>query len=148
MYLTIEAFFDEADKRYLTGDELKILGRYTLSLPQRLAMYRQIREQELEIFQAIADQLEAKLPQETQENLERSLKTGIASLRQCAMAMLVNDVGLIDDQRRWLLATQANYDCRALDVLLFSLLHQQLERRLTPKQFKFFGLFYQPFQTL
>ncbi len=148
MYVTIDAFFDEAEKRYLTSDELKVLGRYSLSLPHRLTLYRLLRDRELEMFQAIADQLEAKLPQEPAENLERTLKGGIASLRQCAMAMLVNDPRLLEDQRRWLQTSQANYDSRALDVLMFSLLHRQLERSLNPQQLKFFDSFYQPFQAL
>lgn len=148
MYLAIEALFSAADKRYLTGDELKMLGRYSLSLPHRLKIYRLLRSQELSLFQAIADEMEAKLPEEPQENLERSIKGGVAALRQCAMAMLVNDQDLMADQLRWLKLTQANYDSQAIDRLLFSLLHHQLEQRLAPKQMKFFETFYQPLQTL
>lgn len=148
MYLALEALFSEVDKRYLSGDELKALGRYSLSLPQRLALYRLLRDGELEIFQAIADQMEAKLPQEPQDNLERSLKGGIASLRQCAMSMLMDESALSVDQIRWLQITQGNYGSESLDNLMFGLLHHQLELRLNPKQMKFLDRFFQPFQTL
>ena len=148
MYSALEALFSKVDKRYLTSDELKALGRYSLSLPHRLALYRRLREAELEIFQAIADQMEAKLPQESQENLERSLKGGIGALRQCAMSMLMDEPALSADQIRWLRLTQRSYGSESLDSLMFGLLHRQLEQRLNPKQMTFFERFFQPFQTL
>ena len=148
MYSALEALFSQVDKRYLSGDELRALGRYSLSLPQRLALYRLLRDAELEIFQAVANQMEAKLPQEPKENLERSLRSGITSLRQCAMSMLMDEPALSADQIHWLTVTQRNYDSESLDSLMFGLLHQQLEQRFNPKQMKFFDRFFQPFQTL
>ncbi len=148
MVLALETFFSDSDKRYLSGDELKTLGRYSLSLPQRLTLYRFLRDQELAMFQAVADQMEAKLPEEAPANLERCLKEGIVALRQGAIAMLVNDAEVLSDQLRWLRASQQNYDSQALDTLMFGLLQRELEQRLSPPQAKLLLPFLQPFQSL
>ncbi len=141
-------FFRESDKRYLAQAELKLLGRYTLSLPHRLAIYRQIRDQELALLQPVADGLEKSLVGTSVTAIEQSLKLGIAVLRTSAMAMLTNDISSLDDTLRWVRQSQANNDSQQTDELCFQLMTQQLEQRLEAAHFKLLLPYLEPFQKL
>jgi len=141
-------FFRESDKRYLAPAELKLLGRYTLSLPHRLAIYRQIRDQELALLQPVADGLEKALADAAVADLEQSLKLGIAVLRASAMAMLTNDLSSLDDTLRWVSQSQENHGSQKTDALCFQLIRQQLEQRLEAAHFKLFLPFLEPFEEL
>ncbi|WP_052128816.1 hypothetical protein [Neosynechococcus sphagnicola] len=89
MHETIQALFDEAESRYLKPEELTLLNEYVDSLPERLEIYRRIRDQELSLMQQVADQLEQDLPETSIPQLERSLKNTLLVLRQSAMALLL-----------------------------------------------------------
>lgn len=142
-------FFRESDKRYLAPAELKLLGRYTLSLPHRLAIYRQIRDQELALLQPVADGMEKALAGTSVTAIEQSLKLGIAVLRTSAMAMLTNDISSLDDTLRWVRQSQANHDgSQQIDELCFQLITRQLEQRLEAAHFKLLLPFLEPFQKL
>lgn len=141
-------FFRESDKRYLSPAELKILGRYTLSLPHRLAIYRQIRDQELDLLQPVADGLEAAMAGTSVTVLEQSLKLGIAAMRASAMAMLTNDISSLDDTLRWVSQSQSNHGSQKADELCFQLIAQQLEQRLEAAHFKLLRPYLEPFQKI
>lgn len=141
-------FFRESDKRYLAPAELKLLGRYTLSLPHRLAIYRQIRDQELALLQPVADGLEKAFADASVATIEQSLKLGIAVLRASAMAMLTNDISSLDDTLRWVKQSQENHDSYQTDELCFQLIRQQLKQRLEAAHFKLMLPFLEPFQKL
>ncbi len=141
-------FFRESDKRYLAQAELKLLGRYTLSLPHRLAIYRQIRDQELVLLQPVADGMETALAGASVTAIEQSLKLGIAVLRTSAMAMLTNDISSLDDTLRWVRQSQENNDSQKTNELCFKLIRQQLEQRLEAAHFKLLLPFIEPFQEL
>ncbi|NJN29920.1 MAG: hypothetical protein HC824_05315 [Synechococcales cyanobacterium RM1_1_8] len=141
-------FFSESDRRYLNVDELKSLGGYSQSLPQRLKIYRQIRDQELALLQPVADKLELQCVGESTAALERSLKLAIAVLRASAMAMLINDMSSLDDTLRWVEQSQKSYSSQATDQQCFNLLAQQLQRSLQPNQFQLLAPYLKPFQQL
>lgn len=144
----LQTLFSTAEKRYLTADELKQLGRYSLSLPHRLAVYRQIRDQELALLQPVADGLEIALPNAPVAMLERSLKTGIAALRSSAMAMLVNDLSSLDDTLRWVQQGQQHHASEGADQLMFQLMLKQLQTHLKPAHFKLLEPYFAPFQAV
>ena len=144
----LSEFFRESDKRYLTAAELKTLGRYTLSLPHRLAIYRQIRDQELDLLQPVADGLESAMAGMSVTAIEQSLKLGIAVMRASAMAMLTNDIASLDDTLRWVSQSQSNHGSQQMDELCFQLVAQQLEQRLEAAHFKLFLPYLEPFQKL
>ncbi|MBD2460986.1 hypothetical protein H6G89_08010 [Oscillatoria sp. FACHB-1407] len=135
MHPQIESIFDEAENRYLKPEELSTLGQYVDSLPERLETYRIIRDRELDIMQAVADQLQIELPNEKVEVLERSIKNALLTLRYCAMGMLLNDEALVKERLiSWLSQTIKVYNTQVVDSTLHRLLNQQLSQVLTPKQ--------------
>jgi hypothetical protein len=156
----LSEFFSESDKRFLAPEELKLLGRYALSLPHRLAIYRQIRDGELALLQPVADEMEKTLGKTGGETggqagretgaiaIEQSLKQAIAILRASAMAMLTNDISSLDDTLRWVRQSQEHHCSQDTDALCFRLIVQQLEQQLEAPQFKLLLPFLEPFQRL
>ena len=135
MHQQIESLFDEAENRYLKPEELGVLSQYVDSLPQRLETYRQLRDQELTLMQQVADQLQAALPQEKTETLERSIKHALLVLRYCAMSMLLNDTSFVQNRLlSWLSRTVQTYNTQAVDMTLYRLLNQRLSQTFTPQQ--------------
>lgn len=135
MHPNLESIFDEAENRYLSADELGLISQYVESLPGRLDSYRNLRDNELEIMQLVANDLQAQLPQSSVDVLERSVKNGLLILRYCAMGMLLNDETLIRDRLLgWLTELSKVYDTTEIDSVLFRLMHQHLGRMLPPQQ--------------
>jgi hypothetical protein len=133
MHPQIEALFDEAENRYLKPEELTQISQYVDSLPARLDAYRALRDRELEIMQQVADQLQAAMPQEAIENLERSIKNALLTLRYCAMGMLLNNDSFVKERLlNWLSSTVGVFNTRTIDVALYRLLNQQLAQSLNP----------------
>ena len=148
MHPQIETIFDEAEHRYLKPEELSVINQYVNSLPERLETYRTVRDRELEIVQQVADQLEAALPNETVENLERSLKNALLLLRYSAMGMLLNDEAFVETRLlSWLTATISIHNTRAIDTALFRLLNQRLTQALTAQQINLVGPYIAKVQT-
>ncbi|NJO77129.1 MAG: hypothetical protein HC827_00460 [Cyanobacteria bacterium RM1_2_2] len=138
MHPQIAAVFDEAENRYLKPEELKLISQYVASMPERLDAYRSLRDRELEIVQAVADQLEAASPQESEETLERCLKNALLMLRYCALSLLVNDESLVERRfLAWVSPLAKVYDTKAIDAKLYRLLNQQLSKMLTAKQLSY-----------
>jgi hypothetical protein len=148
MHPQIETIFDEAEHRYLKSEELGLINQYVHSLPERIDVYRTLRDRELEIMQQVADQLEAAMPNETVENLERSLKNALLLLRYSAMGMLLNDEMFVQERLlNWLTKTISIYNTQAIDTALFRLLNQRLTQALTAKQINLIGPYIAKVQT-
>lgn len=135
MHPQIEALFDEAETRYLNAEELTVINQYVDSLPTRIDAYRALRDQELEIMQWVADQLQSQVPQASVEMLERSIKNALLLLRYCAMGMLLQDQTFVQDRLlNWLTKTVAVYETTAIDTVLHQLLNQRLSEVLSAEQ--------------
>ncbi len=131
MYPQIAALFDEAESRYLKPEELSILGQYVQSLPARVTTYRTLRDRELEVMQQVADQLQAEMPQEKIEHLERAIKNALLTLRYCAMGMLLNDENFAKDRlSNWIGGAVHLYNSQSINTTLYSLLNQRLSQVL------------------
>lgn len=138
MHPHIASVFDEAENRYLKVDEIKLIGQYVASMPERLDTYRNLRDQEIEIMQAVVEQLQAEFPQETEENLERCIKTALLMLRYCALSLLVNDETLVQHRfLDWAKPLNQAYETQVIDSKLYRLLNQQLSQSLSPKQMSY-----------
>jgi hypothetical protein len=112
-----------------------LLSQYVDSLPIRLNAYRNLRDRELEIMQPVADQLQAQLPTEKIENLERALKTAMLTLRYCAMGLLLNDQSFAQDRLiSWLGGTMRLYNIQSINTVLYSLVRQHLSQVLSPQE--------------
>lgn len=135
MHPQLEAIFDDAESRYLKPDELQLLSQYVDSLPIRLNAYRTLRDRELEIMQPVADQLQAQLPTERIENLERALKNAMLTLRYCAMGLLLNDPSFARDRLvSWLGGTMRLHNIQSINTVLYRLVHQYLSQVLSPQE--------------
>jgi len=89
----------------------------------------------LEVMQLVVNELQAELPQESVETLERCVKNGLLTLRYCAMAMLLNDETLIHERLLgWLVELNKIYATTHVDSVLFRLMNQHLSRILTSPQ--------------
>jgi hypothetical protein len=133
MSLTIESVFNEAEKRYLSADELGIVTQYVSSLNDRLALYRTLREQEVTWTQVVVNQLQQQFAQTDSQLLEQVIKNGLLALRSCSMAMLLKDDSYIQERIAWLKQAQANYKSQAIDTAFYHLLNQQLQQNLSPQ---------------
>ncbi len=132
MSFPIDAIFDEAENRYLKPDEINLIGQYVSSLPERITAYRALRDQEREIVQQVADQLQADLPNAA---IEQTLKNGILSLRYCAMGMLLDDEAFVQQRLLiWLNDSIQLHNTSAIDAAFFSRLKQHLIALLGAKQ--------------
>ncbi len=140
MHPQLETIFDEAENRYLQPEELTLINQYVNSLPDRLETYRTLRDRELEIMQQVADQLEASLPQEPLERLERSIKNAMLMLRYSAIGMLLDDESFVETRLLdWLSKTNHVHNTQAIDKALFRLLNQRLTQTLTAQQINLIG---------
>jgi Phycobilisome protein len=138
MHSQIATIFDQVENRYLKPEELKLISQYVASMPERLDTYRNLRDREVEIVQAVADQLQAALPQESEENLERCLKHALLMLRYCALSLLINDETLVERRLlSWIVPLAKVYETKAIDTKLYRLLNQQLSQVLTAKQLSY-----------
>lgn len=138
MTLPISSVFDQAENRYLKPKELKLITQYVASMPERLDTYRTLRDRELEIMQAVVDQLQAELPQEAAENLERCIKNALLMLRNCALSLLLDDETIV--QRRfldWVEPLSRIYGTTTIDAKLYRLLNQQLSNVLSANHMRY-----------
>ncbi|NET32551.1 MAG: phycobilisome protein [Cyanothece sp. SIO1E1] len=136
MYPELEAILEQAEDQYLSRPQLESFGRNIASLAQRLKTYEFLRDQEIVIFQSIADQLQMTYAKEEQQILERVLKHGVLVLRHCAMAMLLNNPELLQLRLLgWLKGLAQTYQTQTFDVTLFQLLQTHLKELLPANQF-------------
>ena len=131
----LEALFNEPEKAYLRPDELNVLSQFVSSLPERINLYRRLRNDELALMQAVADTLQQQFSQASEAHLERSLQNGVLVLRCAAMAMLMDDPDFMAKRLKpWLPDIIEAYGTQPIDEALYELLKQQLSSRLAPNQ--------------
>jgi hypothetical protein len=136
MTFKLDALFDSPDKRYLDANDLSVLSQYVSSIPERVNVYRTVRDQEVTIMQAVADTLQQQTNQ-PEALVERSVRNGLMVLRYVAMAMLLDDQSFIEERLRgWLPEIVKAYETQALDRQLFQLLEQKLAAVLTQPQMR------------
>jgi hypothetical protein len=134
MTFKLDALFDAPDKQYLDANDLSILSQYVSSIPDRMAVYRTLRDQEIPIMQPIADALQQQ-GGHPEPMVERSVRNGLMVLRYAAMAMLLDDSGFVEERLQgWLPEMVKAYETQTIDQQLFQLLQQQLGKVFSPAQ--------------
>ncbi|TVQ13533.1 MAG: hypothetical protein EA368_02055 [Leptolyngbya sp. DLM2.Bin27] len=134
MTFKLDTLFDAPDKQYLDANDLSTLSQYVSSLPERMVVYRTLRDQEVAIMQPIADALEQQ-GGHSEALVERSVRNGLMIVRYVAMAMLLDDEAFIEDRLQgWLSEMVKAYETQAVDQQLFQLLNRQLSKLFTPAQ--------------
>ncbi|MEI6426860.1 MAG: hypothetical protein WCO45_00520 [Pseudanabaena sp. ELA607] len=131
----IQEMIDKAQDRYLAADELKLLEEYVQSLPERLTLYRIIRDREVDLLQSVADRVPQELPNVQDNDIETAIKDLILVLRYAAMAMLMNDESFLKERLlKWLGELSGMRDLRRLNEALYKLLQQVLKENLSATQ--------------
>jgi hypothetical protein len=131
----IQELINQAQDRYLVSDELGLMENYISSLPDRLKLYKLIRDREIDILQAVAKQVPVELPNVTDEELESGVKNLILVLRYSSMAMLLNDENFLKQRLlNWLDGIMSMRDMRRLNETLYKLLNQGLKKQFSPTQ--------------
>ena len=135
----IQELISQAQDRYLVTDELDLMESYISSLPDRLKLYKLIRDREINILQEVADQVPKEMPNVTVEDLEMGIKNLILVLRYCSMAMLLNDQNFLKQRLlNWLEGIMSMRDMRRLNETLYKLLNQGLRQHFSPTQLDMF----------
>jgi hypothetical protein len=129
-----DSLMNSSAQSYLDPNELTALSQYISSIPERIAVYRTLRDQEIAIMQPVADALQQHT-QASDARLEQSLCHGLMVMRHVAMAMLLDDNHLVEERLKgWLPDIVNVHDTQNLDQQLFQLLDQQLGRVFNPSQ--------------
>ena len=132
MHPEIEALLDQADNRFLKGEELIAFKRQVATLSQRLKIYEFLREKEVSIFQPVANKLQETFPDEKEETLERSLKHWLLVLRYCAMAMLLNDRDFLEQRLLgWVSGIVEAHQTQNIEATVWNLLQIRLKELLS-----------------
>ena len=138
----------QAENRYLQTEELVGFKSYAETLAQRLKIYEFLRDREVTIFQAIADQLINHFPNEKQERLEQALQQWILIIRHASMAMLLNDSTYLQYRLLdWLSGLVKVRDTQTLDTKIYQLLNTRLNELLSPKALVFLKPFLEQVET-
>ena len=131
----IQELINQAQDRYLASNELSLMEGYVSSLPDRLKLYKLVRDREIDILQTVADQVPTELPNVTDEELEVGIKNLILVLRYCSMSMLLNDENFLKQRLlNWLEGIMSMRDMRRLNETLYKLLNQGLRQQFSPTQ--------------
>ena len=132
MHPEIEALLDQAENRFLKGEELIAFKRQVATLSQRLKIYEFLREKEATIFQPVANKLQETFPDEKQETLERSLKHWLLVLRYCGMAMLLNDQQFLEQRLLdWVSGIVEAHQTQKIEATVCNLLQTRLKEMLS-----------------
>jgi hypothetical protein len=145
MHQTVATLFETTAKRFLQPSEVAQVSGYVKTIADRLATYRLLRDRETAIFGPVVDAIQVQLPDADSISLERSLKGSILAVRQCAMAMMADDMSVAEEARQWVQQTQSAYGTEAIDRLLYVLITDQIKAQLTPAQFALFRGFWSSF---
>jgi hypothetical protein len=131
----LEAIFDEPDSGYLKPEALNALSQFVSSLPERLSLYRRLRNEEITLMQPVADALETRFPDEPADKLKRSLQNAILMVRYVAMAVLTDDASMVTKRlESWLPDIVTAYDTRAIDLALYGLIREQFAKSFAANQ--------------
>lgn len=128
MHADFEALLHEAEAQYLQEPDLMVFKRNYISLQERVKVYKCLRDQELMIFQSIADPLLEACPNAHARDIEKALRHWIAVVRYAAMAMLLNNPEFL--RRRvleWLTDIVKAHDLIEIETKLYELMIQQMK---------------------
>ena len=148
MQSDIKAILYKAEDHYLQKTEIKDFQNSVASLAQRLETYKCLRDQEIKIFQPIAEELVRAYPEQNSKLLEKALKHWLAIMRYSAMAMLLNNPEYLQRQiLDWLKEIVQAHQMQSLENSIYDLLLSRLEKVLSQKQLLLIHPFLEQAQT-
>jgi hypothetical protein len=137
MYAELRELLYDAEDHYLQSGEIERLRENVDSLKERLAIYKNLRNQEINIFQAIANQLEKEFSPTEVGQLPELIVHWATILRYVAMGMLLNSNEFVHRRiLEWLNPVIQAHSRVSLDNQLYQLLCASLKQKLEAKQWQ------------
>lgn len=135
MHPELRTLLYDAEIKYLQTSEVELFRACVTCLQERLQTYECLRDQEIAIFQPIADEILKRFPEKNPELLSQALKHWISVLRYCAMAMLLNNPDFLQYRLiEWLAPLVQAHQMESLEDSLGKLLLSRLEEVLSEQQ--------------
>ncbi len=135
MQKDLETFFYEAEDHYIESSDLQSLKKATATLKERREIYKILRNQEVPMFQSVADSLVEAFPDENMQRLEQALKHWMSVMRYGAMAMLLNNPDYFKHRLlEWLTDMIHAQEMVEIEIHIFENLMQGLEEIFTREQ--------------
>lgn len=134
----IEQVLIEAEARYLQADGIDQLKHFVKGWPQRQSIYLTLRAQEPQILRTAMGQLQSEEPGLTPQVLGLCQQDLALTLRQAAMAMLLQDEELLKQGLlEWLEEQVRLYNLQQVYEAAFRALQAALKTCLSPAQLEF-----------
>ncbi len=142
MYPELQALIHEAEHKYLEVDDLETLSSHVSTLRDRLSAYQIIRDQEINVFQKVADKLLKSFGEENTKKIETAIRHWLSVNRYCAMAMLLNNHEFLEHRiLEWLTDIVQAYNLSEIENSLYSILVKELNTILSDVQMGYFEPF-------
>ncbi len=149
MQKDFEYFFYEAEDHYLNSQEMITFKQQVCQLKQRLDLYKELRSQEIVIFQLVADHLVKKFADEPSQRLEKALTHWISVMRYSGMAMLLNNSDYLRHRLlEWLTDMIHAQEMVAIETYLFQCLQEKLGKSFSSDELELLMPFPMQAQTM
>ncbi|HAC65486.1 MAG TPA: phycobilisome protein [Cyanothece sp. UBA12306] len=136
MQIDFDNVFYQAEDHYLQASEINLLKDQITVLGKRLETYKWLRDQEIAIFQPIADQLLMDFPEQNPQVIELAIKHWLGVMRYGAMAMLLNNPEYFRHRvLEWLTDMIDAHEMVSIEQRLYELLESNLENELESDKF-------------
>jgi hypothetical protein len=134
--MRVADLLQKTEDRFLNPDEIAELRNFVAGMPTRLQIYKKLRDREVPILQAVADQVDRELPNADPKDVEKSISSLMLVLRYCAMALLMNNDEAFLKQRilRWLEQVSTAYNLRRINEVIFRYLNQLISQEFSPAE--------------
>ncbi|MEA5510116.1 phycobilisome protein [Crocosphaera sp. UHCC 0190] len=135
MQKDFEHLFYEAEDHYLQTSDITTLKNQANRLRECLAIYQCLRDQEISIFQSVADSLVEAFPDENSQRLEQALGHWMSVMRYGAMALLLNNPDYFNHRLlEWLTDMVHAQEMVVIETHLFECLKEKLEESFSSIQ--------------
>ena len=135
MTSTLQELLYQSESEYLAQDNVDVLKKKLDDVPIKLRVYKILRDDESDIFQHVADEIEAKVPYAEIAAVKIELKHWIYILRSCAMGMLMDDLAFAKSRiLDWISGQETSESQPELRSLSGQLLMKVLQGRLSPEE--------------
>lgn len=136
MHSDISQFLYKAEDAYLENQDVALYRYNVATMSHCLKGYKTMRDQEIHVFQLIADELEDTYPSETRETLEEAIKQWVLLSRYCAMAMLLNNSDYLEQRlNNWFKDLIQFRTVAEIDQTIYEFLLENLEDVMTEQQY-------------
>lgn len=131
----IQALLYQAEDHYLQSQEIVAFKQNIASLKKRSETYKYLRDQEIDIFQPVADRLSDEFPELEEALLAKALKHWLSVLRYAAMAMLLNNPEYLQHRLlEWLTPQVQTHQLIEVEIKLYEFLESRLQELLVKEQ--------------